>query len=218
MTTAVIGVGNIGKVLAQQLVSGGEQVVLASRLETDAAALAAELGASASATSVADAIAHADAVVFAVWLDTTEKLIAEHQAALAGKVVIDTSNPVAADESGNYGRTLPDGVSAASVIEGQLPSDAHYVKAFGTLAAASLASSSNRRPRRAVLFYATDDEQAAATVERLIAAAGFDATKAGGLDSALQIEMFGRLHEYGGLDGKLLDLDEAEAAVAALGA
>jgi len=28
--------------------------------------------------------------------------------------------------------------------------------------------------------------------------------------------MFGRLHEYGGLDGKLLDLDEADAAVAAV--
>jgi 8-hydroxy-5-deazaflavin:NADPH oxidoreductase len=214
MTTAVIGVGNIGKVVARELVNGGEDVVLASRVETDAAAVAAELGGNASAASVGDAIAQADAVVFAVWLDTTEKLVAEHRAALAGKVVIDPSNPVAADESGNYGRSLPDGVSAASVIEGLLPPDAHYVKAFGTPAAGSLASGSNRQPRRAVLFYATDDEQAATTVERLISAAGFDPTKAGGLDSALEIEMFGRLHEYGGLDGKLLDLDEAEAAIA----
>lgn len=48
-------------------------------------------------------------------------------------------------------RTLPDGQSSGSIVASLLPTDAHYVKAFGTLAADSLASSANREPR-AVLF------------------------------------------------------------------
>jgi predicted dinucleotide-binding enzyme len=215
MATAVIGVGNIGKTVAQHLVTGGEPVVLASRQEADAASLANELGPQASAAAVEAAIGEAETVIFAVWFDTLKELIAEHGAALRGKVVIDPSNPVAADEKGEFGRTLPDGVSAGSVIAGLLPPDAHYVKAFGTLGAPSLASAANRAPRRAVLFYATDDDPAAATAERLISAAGFDPVKAGGVESALRIEMYGDLHEYGGLNGKLLDRDEAEAAVSA---
>jgi predicted dinucleotide-binding enzyme len=106
-----------------------------------------------------------------------------------------------------------EGQSAASVIAGLLPGDAPLVKAFGTLGAAALASSANRRPRRAVLFYATDDEAAAATVERLITTAGFDAVKAGGLSDATRIEVSGDLHQHGGLNGNVVDADEARAAV-----
>ena len=56
MTTAIIGVGNIGKSVARHLVDGGERVVLAAREESNATALAKELGGLASATSVEKAI------------------------------------------------------------------------------------------------------------------------------------------------------------------
>jgi Trk K+ transport system NAD-binding subunit len=39
MTTAIIGVGNIGKSVARHLVDGGERVVLAARDESNATAL-----------------------------------------------------------------------------------------------------------------------------------------------------------------------------------
>src|SRR5713226_2069177 len=116
MTTAIIGVGNIGKAVAQDLVNGGEEVVLASRKEADAAAVADGLGSRATAASTGKAIDAADVVVLAVWLDAMKEVIADHGAALAGKVVIDPSNPVAFNDKGEVSRTLPDGVSAASVI------------------------------------------------------------------------------------------------------
>ena len=91
-----------------------------------------------------------------------------------------------------------------------------YVKAFGTLAAGSLSDSANRIPRRAVLFYATDDDRAAAAIERLITVAGFDPVKVGGVNEAVRIEMpGGDLHQADGLGGRLLDADQAHAAVAA---
>ena len=216
MTTAIIGTGNIGGTLARHLIRGGEPVVLAARDEANAAALAQELGELARAASVEDAIADADAVVFAVWLDTTKELIATDARLLEDKVVIDPSNPLGFDENGQMIRTLPEGQSSGSVVAALLPGGAHYVKAFGTLAADSLASGANREPRRAVLFYATDDDTAARTVERLIRAAGFEPLKAGGLTDAGRLEVpGGDLHQGGGLNGQLVDLDQARGAVAA---
>jgi predicted dinucleotide-binding enzyme len=208
MTTAIIGVGQIGKPLAEHLVAGGERVVLAARDPADAAEVAGELGELASAASIADAIAQADAVVLAVYLDVMRELVPRYADALEGKLVVDPSNPVALDDAGNLYRTLPEGESAASVLAGLLPAGAHYVKAFGTLVAPSLQSAANRTPRRAVLFYATDEDQAAAAVEQLIRAAGFDPVKAGGVRDA------GRIEAGGDLQGKLLDADQAQAALA----
>jgi predicted dinucleotide-binding enzyme len=214
MTTAIVGVGNIGSALARHLVDGGESVVLAAKNEATAGALAQELGPPAQAASVEDAIAGADAVVFAVWLDTIKELLAKDGRLLENKVVVDPSNPLGFDENGQMIRTLPEGQSSGSVVAALLPAGTHYVKAFGTLAAEGLASGANREPRRAVLFYATDDDAAATTIERLIRAAGFEPLKAGGVADAGRIEMpGGDLHQFG-LNGAVLDLDEARAAIA----
>jgi predicted dinucleotide-binding enzyme len=216
MTTAIIGTGNIGGTLARHLVRGGEPVVLAAKDEANAVALAQELGQLARAASVEEAIADADAVVFAVWLDTTKELIAQDARLLENKVVIDPSNPLGFDESGQMIRTLPEGQSAGSVIAALLPAGAHYVKAFGTLGADALATAANREPQRAVLFYATDDDTAATTIERLTRAAGFEPLKAGGLAEAGRLEVpGGDLHQGGGLNGQLVDLDQARGALAA---
>ena len=210
MATAIIGTGNIGGTLARHLVHGGEPVVLAAKDEANAAALAQELGELARAASVEDAIAEADAVVFAVWLDTTKELIATDARLLEHKVVVDPSNPLGFDESGQMIRTLPEGQSAGSVVAAQLPVGAHYGKAFGTLAADALATAANREPRQAVLFYDT----AATTIERLIHTAGFEPLKAGGVADTARIEMPGGDLHQAGLNGALLDLDEARAALA----
>lgn len=209
MTKAIIGVGTMGSRLARRLAAGGETVVLAAKDQTGVEALAAELGPPARAASVDDAIAGADAVVLALWLDALREFVPKEASVLENKVVIDPSNPVGFDESGKPFRTLPDGVSSGSVVAGLLPSSAHYVKAFGTFGADDFVSGANREPVRGVLFYATDDITAATTVERLIRVAGYEPVKAGGVADALRIEFFGDLNS------RLLDVDEARAAVAA---
>ena len=214
MTTAIIGVGNVGSAVARHLVSGDEPVVLAAKDEPNAKALADELGPLARSASVEDAIAAGEAVVFAVWLDTTKELVANYSQLLEDKVVVDPSNPLGFDESGQMIRTLPDGQSAGSIVAALLPASAHYVKAFGTLAAEALGGSANRDPH-AVLFYATDDDAAASTIERLIRAAGFDPFKVGGVAEAGRIEMPGGDLHQAGMNGAVLNLDEAAAAVAA---
>jgi 8-hydroxy-5-deazaflavin:NADPH oxidoreductase len=214
--TAIIGVGNLGSALARHLVAGDELVVLAARDEAHAVGLAHELGPRVEAALVEDAIAAADVVVLALWLDQIKALVPEQAHLLENKVVVDPSNPIGFDENGQMVRTLPDDQSAGSIVAALLPASAHYVKAFGTLGADSLASSANREPRRVALFYATDDDIAAGTVERLIRAAGFDPVKAGGFADAGRLEGPGGDLSQSGLNGELLDLDQARATLAAM--
>jgi 8-hydroxy-5-deazaflavin:NADPH oxidoreductase len=211
MTTAIIGVGNLGGTVARHLVAGNELVVLAAADEAHAKALADELGPNASAASVEDAIAAADVVVLATWLDQTKELVAAQTRLLENKVVVDPSNPIGFDENGQMLRTLPEGESSGSVVAGLLPAGAHYVKAFGSLGADQLATAANREPP-VVLFYATDDDAAEATAQRLIRAAGFEPLKVGGVSDAGRIE-----GPDGELQGRIFDLDEA-ATIGAEGA
>jgi len=213
MSTAIIGVGNIGGTVARHLIAGGESVIVAARDESQAKALADELGPNARAASVEDAITGADAVLLALWLDDLREVIPQQARRLDGKVVIDPSNPIAFDASGQMSRTLPDDQSAGSIVSALLPAGAHYVKAFGTLAADALAASANREPQRAALFYATDDATAATTAERLIRAAGFDPLKVGGVADTGRIEApGGDLHQFG-VNGEILDLEQARSAL-----
>jgi len=211
VTTAIIGVGNLGRTVARHLVGGGESVVLAAADEVHAEALADELGPNASAASVEEAIAGADVVVLATWLDQTKDLVPARARLLEDKVVVDPSNPIGFDENGQMFRTLPAGESAGSIVAALLPESAHYVKAFGTLGADQLATSANREPR-VVLFYATDDDAAEATAQRLIRTAGFEPLKVGGVSDAGRIE-----GPDGELQGRIFDLDEARATIATKG-
>ena len=208
MTTAIIGVGNLGGAVARHLVNGGENVVLAAKDESRAQALADDLGPLARAASVADAIGAPDAVVLALWLDSLRDVLAEQAKRLDGKVVIDPTNPIGF-ENGEMIRTLPDSESSSSVVRGLLPAGAHYVKAFGSLGAVEqLATSANREPR-VVLFYATEDDAAATTVKRLIRTAGFEPMDVGGLANVGRME-----GPSGDLQGRVLDPDGARTALA----
>jgi predicted dinucleotide-binding enzyme len=207
LTTAIIGVGNLGGTVARHLVEGKERVVLAAQDKTHAETLADELGPNASAAPVEDAIAGADVVVLATWLAQTKEYVPALASLLEDKVVVDPSNPIGF-ENGQMFRTLPEGESSGSVVAGLLPASAHYVKAFGTLGADQLATGSDSEPR-IVLFYATDDEVAEATAQRLIRAAGFEPLKVGGVSDAGRIE-----GPDGEFQGRILDLDEAQAAIA----
>jgi predicted dinucleotide-binding enzyme len=211
MTTAIIGVGSIGGTVARELAAGGEPVLLSATNSGNVRKLAAEIGApAAAALDNRDAIQRADAVILALWLGPMRAVIDEVADLLPGKLVIDPSNPIAIAADGTVSRTLPDGQSAGAVVAGWLPQGTRYAKAFGSLSAPLLLSGTNRRPKPAVLFYATDDARAATQVERLIRIAGFEPMAVdGGVQESGRIEVGGDLHAFGGLNGRLLDQEEA---------
>jgi 8-hydroxy-5-deazaflavin:NADPH oxidoreductase len=196
MTTAIVGTGVLGSVIARSLASGGEPLRLSSADNASAQRLAAQIGSAAvAAVGNRDALDGADAVVLALRFTVLESVIAEIGDALTGEVVVVPSNPVSTDSRGNVIRVLADGQSSGDVVAGWLPAGAHLAMAFGTMSADLFESSGNRSSAPAVLFYATDEGRAGAKVERLIRTAGFDPVKIGGLAQSGRLEVGGDLHD-----------------------
>jgi 8-hydroxy-5-deazaflavin:NADPH oxidoreductase len=197
MTTAIIGTGVLGSVIARQLASGGETLRLSSGADTTSArTLAAKIGGAAVvAVDNRDALPGADAVVFALRFTVLKSVIDEIAGPLTGKLVVVPSNPLTADAQGNVSRVLPEGQSSGKVVAGWLPAGARLAMAFGTMSANLFESAGNRTPEPAVLFYVTDDDRAGEEVERLIRTAGFEPVKAGGLEQSSRLEVGGDLHD-----------------------
>jgi predicted dinucleotide-binding enzyme len=196
MTTAVIGTGTLGSVIARLLASGGETLRLSNADNRSARALAAEIGpAAVVASDNRDALQGADAVVLALRFTALKGVIDEIADRLTGKLVVVPSNPLGIDAQGNVSRLLPDEQSSGKVVAGWLPAGTRLAMAFGTLSADIFESSSKQSPELAVLFYVTDDDRAGAEVERLIRAAGFEPVKAGGLERSGRLEVGGDLHD-----------------------
>jgi len=145
-------------------------------------------------------------------VDSSSQLF-EYGERLAGKVIVDPSNAVGPDGQGGYRKTIGDQESSGQILAGLLPAGAQLVKAFGTLSGGSLAAVARQEPDRAVLFYAADDAAAGDLVAELIRTAGYEPVLVGGLDQSIHIEMFGDLHEFGGL-GRVVTRTEALKALA----
>jgi 8-hydroxy-5-deazaflavin:NADPH oxidoreductase len=211
-TVAIVGTGNIGGTLAANLASGGQDFLLAGRDLAAAGKLAADLDGHAEAVSVDEAVERADVLVFAVWLDAFRELIAQYGQRLAGKVIIDPTNPIGPDGKGGFQKIIGAQESSGQLLAGLLPAGARLVKAFGTLSAGTLSAAARREPERAVQFYAADDTAAGDLVADLIRADGYEPVRVGGLDQAIRIEAFGDLHELGAL-GRVVTRAEALQAV-----
>jgi len=196
---AVIGLGNIGKVVASNLVKGNREVIVAGHKFEDAKALAQKLGPLAKAAEVSNAINEAEIIVLSVWFSTIKELLTKYANELQGKIVIDPSNPIAPDNNGGFKKIIGAQESAGQINAGLLPKGARLVKALGTLGAASLESAAFKKPEPAVLFYATDDSNINAKIEELIKDNGFEPVAVGGIDQSIRLEVFGELHEFGAL-------------------
>jgi len=204
---AVIGLGNIGRVVASNLVKGGRETIVASHKIEDAKALASQLGKLVKATDVKTAINEADVVVMSVWFSTIQELFKQYANELQGKIIIDPSNPIAPDGNGGFKKVIGADESAGQILRGLLPSRAKLVKALGSLGAGSLLSASFQNPKN-VLFYASDDKTVDGAVEELIKDSGFEPVNIGGIDQSIRMEVFGELHEFGAL-GRTITLNEA---------
>ncbi|HZP19873.1 MAG TPA: NAD(P)-binding domain-containing protein [Bauldia sp.] len=185
--TAIIGLGNMGKGLARRL-AGKTGLVVAARDANGAKAFAATLPAgSVTVADPAEAVAKADIVVlglpFAAALEFAGK------ANLAGKVLVDMTNPVKPDYSG---LALGHTTSAAEELQNASPR-ARVVKAFNTIFAGLLDAPASQTADVPV-FLAGNDEAAVDQVADLVTRAGFAPQKAGGLEAARLIEPLGMLN------------------------
>lgn len=170
MNVNIIGKGNVGGALARRAAEVGHVVTL-----TDSTTEAAQ---------AADLAAAADLVVLALPFPAVAALDAKIKHALAGRVVADATNPLAADfMSLTVGYTTSGGEEVAKALPG-----AKVVKAFGNVLAPQHSTPEPTPGNKLFVPVAGDDAASKAIVADFAVSLGFDAVDAGPLANARYIE------------------------------
>jgi hypothetical protein len=185
MKIAFIGAGQVGAPLAARLADAGHDVVLAETREGSATVRAAlERSKRLTSKPIAEALAGAEVVFLATPFKANEAVLSAHADALAGKVLVDCTNPV--------GPGLTHGLnnerSGSELIQSLVP-QASVVKAFTIYGFENFEDPSYPayEVKPAMLFCGAD-AQAKSRVAELIAAVGFEPLDVGGLAQALHLE------------------------------
>lgn len=181
MRIAIIGSGNVGRALCDAATKAGHDVVLTASDPDTAAEVAARTDAE-SAPSNAEAVQDCELVILAVPYAAAGSVVDDISEAAAGKVIIDSTNPLNAA----YSDLETVGTSAAEQLQ-QRAGAASVVKAFNTIFAGWHADpSEDGIPLDA--FYAGDDPAAKAKVRTLCSSLGYRPIDAGGLRMARSLE------------------------------
>jgi len=169
-TVTIIGKGTMGQAIQGLVKAAGREAQVLDSGATDVSV-------------------NGDVVVLAVPYPALTQVLAERADQLAGRIVVDITNPV---DFGTFdGLTVPADGSAAAELAAQLP-DSKVVKAFNTNFAATLASGTVG-PVPTTVLIAGDDEEAKNTLAELVRAAGLKAVDAGSLKRARELEALGFL-------------------------
>jgi 8-hydroxy-5-deazaflavin:NADPH oxidoreductase len=181
---SIIGSGNMASAIGALALKGGNAVEIVGRDAAKAAALAAALGDGAT-TGTWGAAPTGDIVILAVLFASAEPIVSQYGDALAGKIIIDITNPFNQTATG---LAIPDDTSIAQMVAKAAPASARVVKAFNTIFRDVLAAGAPLD-----VFMAGDDAQAKASVSAFIKSLGLRPWDAGDLTMAHWLEGAGLL-------------------------
>lgn len=176
---SIIGTGNMARAIGELAVAGGNAVEIIGRDQTKAAALAKALGGNAT-TGEFGAAPTGDIVIVSLLYANVVPVVAQYGDALAGKVIVDISNPF---NSAADGLAIPGDTSIAQEVAKAAPAGASVVKAFNTIFGVVL---SQGRPLD--VFIAGDDARAKAAVAEFIETLDLRPLDVGGLNMAHWLE------------------------------
>jgi len=168
-TVSIFGTGNMGTAIGDLLAAGGASVQHVTRDGNEPI-----IG---------------DIVVLAVPFEALDDIVARYRDELAGRTVIDITNPLNFDTFAEL--KVPAGSSAAAGLQAALP-DTRVLKAFNTNFAATLATK-QVGPNTTTVLVAGDDADAKQTLIDAVTAGGLSAIDAGGLSRAHELEAIGFL-------------------------
>jgi 8-hydroxy-5-deazaflavin:NADPH oxidoreductase len=180
MNIVIVGAGNVGRALGGGWIRSGHKVTFAVR-DPDKPELLELKQRGASVVPVTGAAAAGDVIVLSVpWraVDASIQAIGS----MAGKVVVDATNPLTADFSLAVGHDD----SAGETVARRAP-EARVVKAFNTTGFNNMADSGYPSGKLAMMV-AGDDAEAKKLVVALASDLGFDAIDVGPLSMSRYLE------------------------------
>jgi predicted dinucleotide-binding enzyme len=183
----VIGSGTVGETLANGFLKHGYEVMRGSREPSKLGDWKAKAGAKGSTGTFAEAATFGEVVVLAVKGSAAEEAVALCGAGLAGKVVLDATNPIAdAPPQGGlvqFFTTLND--SLMERLQKKAP-QAKFVKAFSCVGAVLMVDP--KLPSRPSMFICGDDTSAKEQARAILDQFGWDVEDMGGVIAARAIE------------------------------
>lgn len=182
-TISIIGSGSMAAAIGGLAAKAGHTVEVMSRDAAKARALAEHVGAGAT-TGRFGAAPAGDIIILAVPYFAVLDVVKQYGEKLAGKLLVDITNPVASDLTSFV--TPADSFGAQEIAK-TVPVDAKVVKAFNTLFSHVLAAGSFQGHPLDV-FIAGDDVQAKARVAAFIESLGLRPMDTGLLPMARMLE------------------------------
>jgi predicted dinucleotide-binding enzyme len=177
-TISIIGSGNMAATLGARAVKHGHTVEIMSRNPATAQALASRIGNGTTAGTFGERPL-GEIVIVAVLYEGAVDAVAHYGDALAGKILVDITNPFNEDLSG-LATTV--GQSLAQQLAAVAPG-AHVIKAFNTILRGVLAAE-----KPVDVFFAGDSAEAKAQFVAFVESIGMRPLDAGGLDMAHTLE------------------------------
>jgi len=186
---AVLGSGQVGEVLADGFLKHGYEVMRGTREPSKLAAWKAKSGGKTSVGTFAEAARFGDIVVLAVKGTAAEAVQdACGEGSLAGKTVIDTTNPIAEKPPVNgvlaFFTTLDD--SLMERMQRKMPA-AHFVKAFSCVGNAFMVNP-QLPGGPPTMFICGNDSGAKSEVKKILDRFGWETEDLGAVEAARAIE------------------------------
>ena len=183
----VLGSGMVGETLAKGFLAHGCTVMRGSREPQKLDAWRAQAGAKASVGTFEQAAAFGEIVVLAVKGAVALKVVQACGDGLAGKLVLDATNPIAEKPpvDGILELFTAGGESLIEQMQKAIPK-AHFVKAFSCVGAANMINPPFAE--RPTMFICGDDKSAKAVAREVLTAFGWDSEDLGGARGGRAIE------------------------------
>lgn len=166
----IFGKGNMGSAIGENFAKAGNEVAYVT--DKDEAGVLGPI------------------VVLAVPYAAVPSVIAKYKDLLAGKIIVDITNPV--DFKTFDSLVVPADSSAAAIIAKQLPT-ATVVKGFNTTFAATLVSGTVAGVTKTTVLLASDSKEAKAAVAKALENSGLAMIDVGSLKRARELEAMGFL-------------------------
>jgi predicted dinucleotide-binding enzyme len=203
-TISIIGSGNMATAIGTRAAKHGHTVEIMSRDTAKAQALADQIGNGATVGAYGARPA-GDIVILAVPYAGAVDVVTQYGDALAGKVLVDITNPFNADASG---LVTTAGNSVSQQIAAAAPAGAHVVKAFNSIFSGVIAA---EKPLD--VLFAGDSAEAKAAVAAFLETLDMRPLDAGGLEIAYALEWAGILLVGVARNGAGFDIALGAAAV-----
>ena len=184
---AILGSGTVGEVLANGFLQHGHAAMRGSREPAKLAAWKAGAKGEASTGTFVEAATWGEIIVLAVKGTATEAVVAQIAPQLAGKTVIDATNPIAdaPPQHGVLQYFTSQNDSLMERLQKSVPA-AHFVKAFNSVGHACMVNPKFATPPS--MFICGNDAGAKQETTAILTAFGWETVDLGHVEAARPIE------------------------------